>query len=247
MGTSILFVFISPALFFGVAFSDISGAIFGYPTEEIVLPYDEEKGLVWEYDCVNDPDIELVETKVENGEQIFSFVSKGSLDWNTLFMVKDENDPEGDAMDLIFTDKNGNEKVYYGFGGNRTSAPVFYLAEECQTLDITLTAENPKENASWEAVDSTGYVLMKKSEKQATETFTVVITPGNKKGEYATFGTFDVVFAYTDSSGSYYEKATAKFVFSDGTHTLEKVTYEEMTGIRLLDFVDIFSILSVMG
>lgn len=247
MGSSVLLVFIIPAIFFGVAFSDISGAIFGYPTEEIALPYDEEKGLVWEYDCVNDPDIELVETKIENGEQIFSFVSKGSLDWNTLFMVKDENDPEGDAMDLVFTDKNGNKKVYYGFGGNKINAPYFYSAEECQTIDVTLTAKNPKENASWEAVDSTGYVLMKKPAKQATETFTVVITPDNKKGEYATFGIFDVVFAYTDSSGSYYEKATASFAFGDGTHTLEEVTYEKTTGIRILDFVDIFSILSVMG
>ena len=71
MGTSIWLVVIIPMIFLGTIFSDISGAIFGYPTEEIALPYDEEKGLVWEYDCVNDPDIELVKTEIRDGEQVF--------------------------------------------------------------------------------------------------------------------------------------------------------------------------------
>ena len=48
MGASILLVFIIPMAFLEVFFSGISGALFGYPTAEIALPYDEEKGIVWE-------------------------------------------------------------------------------------------------------------------------------------------------------------------------------------------------------
>lgn len=226
MGTSILLVFIIPALFFGVAFSDISGAIFGYPTEEITLPYDEEKGLVWEYDCVNDPNIELVKTEIRDGEQVFVFVGKGKIDIAEI-LTKVEDEQEGDMMDLVFTDKNGNEKVYYGYNGNRTNAPVFYTAEECQTIEVTLTAENPRSNASWEVVDS-NYVVMKKPEKQATETFTVIITPNTKKGEYSTpYGKFDIEFAYSNSRGNYLEEATVVFELQDGKHTVTSITYED--------------------
>lgn len=227
MGTSVLLVFIIPLIFFEVGFSYITGALFGYPTTEIALPYDEEKGLVWEYDCVNDLNIELVKTKVENGEQIFVFEGRGKIDIADIF-TKGEDEQEGDMMDLVFTDKNGSEKVYYGYNGNRIYKPQFYSAEECQTIEVTLTAENPKKNASWEVIDDSVYVIMKKPAKEATETFTVIITPDNKKGEYASpYGKFDVKFAYTNSSGNYLEEAKVVFELQDGKHTVTNITYED--------------------
>ncbi len=225
MGTSILLVFIIPAIFFGVAFSDISGAIFGYPTSEIVLPYDEEKGLVWEYDCVNDPNIELVETKFENGKQVFVFRGTGKINIAEIF-TKSEDEQQGDIMDLVFTDKNGNQKIYYGYNGNRIYEPQFYSAEDCQTIDITLTAENARKNASWEVVVNTGYVIMKKTTGGETENFTIIVTPDTKDGTYATYGMFDVEFAYTNSRGKYLEEAKAVFELQDGKHILKSITYE---------------------
>ncbi len=226
MGTSVLLVFIIPFVFLEVLFADITGALFGYPTEEIALPYDEEKGIVWEYDNVNDPNIELVKTEIRNGEQVFVFVGKGKLDFKDIF-IKGEDEHEGDVMDLIFTDKNGNEKVYYGYNGNRIHEPTFYPAEECQTIDVTLTAKNPRENASWEVADGTGYILMKKPSGGATETFTTVITPDNRDGNYATLGMFDVEFAYTNSLGNYLEEAKVLYELQDGKHTVTSITYED--------------------
>lgn len=246
MGASILLVFIIPIAFLEVFFSGISGTLFGYPTAEIALPYDEEKGIVWEYDNVDDPNIELVKTEIRDGEQVFVFESRGTIDLKNAFFVKDKDELQGDLMDLVFTDKNGNQKVYYGYNGYKIYEPVFYSAEECQTIDVTLTAKSPKENASWQVIDSTQYVLMKKSSGEETETFTVIITPTNRKGEYATVGTFDVEFAYTDSDGRYIEKATALFTLHDGTHSLDDITCKSMTGIKLLDFLDTYSVFSGM-
>ena len=69
MGTSILLIFIIPAAIFQVIFSYISGAFMGYPTAKVELPYDEATGLVWEYDNVDDPYINLVETETKDGNQ----------------------------------------------------------------------------------------------------------------------------------------------------------------------------------
>lgn len=226
MGTSIWLVIIIPMIFFGTIFSDISGAIFGYPTEEIALPYDEEKGLVWEYDCVNDPDIELVKTEIRDGEQVFVFVGKGKMSIAEIF-TKSENEQQGDIMDLVFTDKNGNQKIYYGYNGNRINEPQFYSAEDCQTIDITLTAEKARKNASWEAVANTGYVIMKKTTGGETEHFTIIVTPDTKDGTYATYGMFNVEFAYTNSRGKYLEEAKAVFELQDGKHVLKSITYED--------------------
>ena len=87
---------------------------------------------------------------------------------------------------------------------------------------------------------------MKKSSGEETETFTVIITPTNRKGEYATVGTFDVEFVYTDSDGRYIEKATALFTLHDGTHSLDDITCKSMAGIKLLDFLDTYSVFSGM-
>lgn len=224
MGSSVLLVFIIPAIFFEVIFADISGAIFGYPTSEIALPYNEEEGLVWEYDNFNDRDLELVETRVEDGEQVFVFRGTGKLDIADIF-IKNKDEVEGDVMELVFTDKNGNKKIYYGFNGNSIYEPLFYPAEDCQTIDVTLTAQNPMENASWEVVDSTVYILMKKPTGEATETFTTIITPNNKDGEYATYGKFDIKFAYTNSWGYYLEEATVSYEMQNGKHIITNIEY----------------------
>ncbi len=226
MGTSIWLVVIIPMIFFGTIFSDISGAIFGYPTEEIALPYDEEKGLVWEYDCVNDPNIELVKTEIRDGEQVFVFVGKGKMSIAEFF-TKSENEQQGDIMDLVFTDKNGKQKIYYGYNGNRINEPQFYSAEDCQTIDITLTAQKARKNASWEVVANGGYVIMKKTTGGETENFTIIVTPDTKDGTYATYGMFNVEFAYTNSRGKYLEEAKAVFELQDGKHILKSITYED--------------------
>ena len=128
MGTSILLIFIIPAMIFEVIFSFVSGAFVGYPTAKVELPYNEATGLVWEYDNVDDPYINLADTEIEDGKQIFYFECSGM-----------NFEPNGEMMELVFTDQNGNEEVFYCVTSAKINAPSIYSEEECTLTEITLS------------------------------------------------------------------------------------------------------------
>ncbi len=90
-----------------MAISSILGLAAGDNTAKVSLPYNPQSGLVWEYDNVEDPYISLTKTEIKNGEQIFYFTG------NTRHAYKEFSD--GDYLDLIFTDENGNSVKYYAF------------------------------------------------------------------------------------------------------------------------------------
>lgn len=215
MGTSILLVFIIPAMIFEVLFSFITGAMFGYPTAKVELPYDEATGLVWEYDNVDDPYVKLSETEIKDGKQIFYFESAGI-----------EISTDGEMMDLVFTDKNGNEEVYYCVTSAKINEPGIYSADECRLMEITLTATNPEEGGKWIVTENGNYILNQESTVSETQTYTVVVTPGNKRGNYAEYGMFDVKFAYTNSLGVPEELVTAVYKYENGEHYLHITKYE---------------------
>ena len=73
MGASVVLVFAFPLIFVELFLRMIMGAAIGYPTAQVELPYDEATGLVWEYDNVDDPYVNLVKTEIEDGKQIFYF------------------------------------------------------------------------------------------------------------------------------------------------------------------------------
>lgn len=215
MGSSVLLIFAFPLMIIGTLFNLITGAIFGYPTVQVELPYDDAKGIVWEYDNVDDPYIMLVDTKIENDKQIFVFEGTN----------KSDNDYCGRIMELVFTDKNGNEKVYYGYHASKLYAPEIYPAEECQLTEITLTAHEPVSGGIWKVTDNDYYILCEKASVSETQIFTTVITPFNKKGEYNVYGKFDVKFAYTNSFGLPLENATVVYEFKDGKHFISEIKH----------------------
>ena len=182
MGSSIWLVVIVPFVIVYTIVGGIKGAIFGYPTAELSLPYDEASGAVWEYDCVDDPYIELVETKVEGDEQIFVFVGCD---------CEDEEKYQGLTMYLVFTDKNGNEKAFYGQHSGKLNAPTFYPEEECSTVDFTLTAKKPKKNGTWEIGGNSHFILINEPINGESTTFTAVITPDSNRPS------FTVDYVYT--------------------------------------------------
>ena len=73
MGSSVLLVLLAPFFAVYLFFVGIVTEIKGPPQAEIVLPYDESQGLVWEYVDQEDYYINLVEVKVEDDKQIFVF------------------------------------------------------------------------------------------------------------------------------------------------------------------------------
>lgn len=104
---SFIITVLAPLYALFVAISSIFGLAAGDNTAKVALPYAPESGLVWEYDNVEDPYISLTKTEIKNGEQIFYFTG------NTRHANKEFSD--GDYLDLIFTDKNGNSVKYYAF------------------------------------------------------------------------------------------------------------------------------------
>ncbi|MBQ8026652.1 MAG: hypothetical protein IJ261_00890 [Clostridia bacterium] len=208
MGSSIWLIVLVPLLFIYSIFANIHSALFGDPTARISLPYDEENGQVWSYDGENDPYLTLIETKFENGEQIFVF--EGSEG-------EDENKSSGSIMKLIFTDVNGNEKIYYGYHSGKFNPPHFYSEDECQTLDITLSAKKPKANAHWKITDGSRYILIQETDSKGTGTFTAVFTPFNEAG-YP-----NIDFTYVGFFGNELELATALCARNDGIYTVENI------------------------
>lgn len=180
MGTSILLVFLAPVMAAYFLLGGAFEAIFGSPTEEIILPYDEAKGIVWEYDDIDDPYINLKQVKIKGDEQIFVFEnSEDSITELLNIFVNSilRTDYEGNVMDLVFTNENGNTKTFYAIDGGMMSAPDIFSAEECLVTQYTVTAENPTESGSWGTISGNEYVLIKKADVSPIANFTVVKTP----------------------------------------------------------------------
>ncbi len=213
MGSSIWLVVLVPVMAVYAIFGGIKGAIFGYPPGEVVLPYDEASGTVWEYDSVDDPYIGLDEVKIDGDKQIF------------IFSARENNDKEkyqGRMMYIVFTDRNGNEKAYYCQQNGKLNTPDFYPAEECETLDITLTAKKPKKNAKWETGADDWDILVCETEKGEACTFTAVITPGD--GERVSF---NADFEYINARGNRAESAIVWYgINADGEYAVTNVHQE---------------------
>lgn len=198
MGSSVTLIFLIPALIMYFFSGGTLGGLLNPPKEytELALPYDSQKAIVWEYDNVNDDFIELVETKTENGQQIFVFdQSENSSASNRfsnsvsdlfkiIFTGKATAKPVGEVMDLVFTDGNGNQKVYYAYCVG-TQPPIIYPAEDCLTTDYTITASELKDGAVWDVLENTDNILYVKNRTETnSNAFTVVAFPDDVRAGY---------------------------------------------------------------
>lgn len=173
MGASIWMVFIIPVMVISMLIDTLFGAPLALNKAEIVLPYDPQKGIVWEYDNNDDPYIELVSTDIEDGEQIFTFGITGE-NW----------DSDGSVMELVFTDKSGNQEVFYGCRGvlfdygNLFRKPYFYDPDDCITFEYTVTAEEPVRLGKWEVNNGIDYIIRDSETNGDSKTYTIVYIPG---------------------------------------------------------------------
>lgn len=159
---SVTIIFIIPLFLIYFAFSSVIGAVTGIDKTEVVLPYEPEKGIVWECDIQDDTPVELVETKIDGEKQIFIFKSDGIKDMIDYFadLAKDVITREpldsweytyGHYFRITFTDKNGNEKIYYAESELDDNSKliytkvVIYPPEEYFAFDHTVTAKQPLE------------------------------------------------------------------------------------------------------
>lgn len=166
MGTAIWLVVLIPAMFFVAIFNNVYTAIFGEAKSELVLPYNESEGIVWEYDNVNDYYMELVETRIEGDRQIFVFENEEC-----------KEDVNGYLMDAVFTDKNGNQVKYYALHGDTYNGPSYYKADECYTAQYTVTAEKERRKHHWDVYSESDNILCQPEKEEGTDTFTIIMTP----------------------------------------------------------------------
>lgn len=201
MGASFTVLLFLPILLVGAFFMNLSGFVTGADQTRIALPYDPENGLVWEYDNKNDPYIKLHDTVIEDDEQIFCFRDKRGT----------TNSENGEWMDLIFTDKNGNQRKYYVSFDHEdvledkhqdflVLAPGEYLE-----YDYTVKADKTVAGGDWYITYLDNYrtnldiAYMPRQEISSEETFKLVFAKPGEGGSYKSKLLFSYGFLHSVS------------------------------------------------
>lgn len=187
---SVAIIIIIPLFLIFFAVSSVIGAVTGGDRTQVVMPYEPEKGIVWECDIQEGTPIELVETEIDGEKQIFYFKSTAIKDMVSVFadlakdlITKEYSDPEysyGEYYRVTFTDKNGNEQKYYAESQTEPESiyfdkAVFYAPDEYFAFDYTVTAKQPLEGEyGWYNQDSEYCTEFYKAEYSPTRTVTIV-------------------------------------------------------------------------
>lgn len=194
-------------------FENLTGA----GQEKLVLPYDPENGIVWEYKEDDYAIINCIKSEAKDGEQIFTFRGKAA---------SDEGRPSGYDNsevidDIYFEDENGNIKKYYAFvnfsaydeGGSLMYGDLdIYEETECLTFEYTVKAKTEAENGYWHIDDRSAkmhqnrFIGEEKLENVYERTYRFVFAPEDIKDH-----TFKMVFYYKLSVNNTFEKIEVTF------------------------------------
>lgn len=226
---SVTIIVIIPLFLIFFAGSSLIGAVTGGDRTQVVLPYEPEKGIVWECDVPDSP-IKLVETEVNGNTQTFWFKSTKTMDLVKGFgeaakgLITDVY-PEheytyGDLYKIIFTDANGNEQIYYAESNLNLESiyfetPKIYSPEEYFAFDYTVTAQQPIEGEyGWYNQDYSFRTEHYKAEYSPTRTVTIVHTADDiaEGEEYY----YEVEYGLIDNYKAENETVSIKYVITDG-------------------------------
>lgn len=211
MGT--ITIFLAPLYALFVWISSLFGVATGNNLSKVELPYNPEQGLVWEYDNIDDIYLRLQKTEIKDGKQIFYFKHKNVL----------ENTCYGQAMDLIFTDKNGNALKYYAYPyqeGYTTYKTIKILAPgEYLEFSYTPTPQTQAPKYRWSIdLDDEIYVLHYKDGIASEKTFTFVYEIGSND-----YNMISVGFSISPTGPhNYYESGFVHVDFSSGEGVITK-------------------------
>ncbi len=173
MGASFFAFLILPFLLVTTLLGNIFFSTTGLNVSEISLPYNPEKGLVWEYDNRDDIYINLVETIIKDDKQVFRFKR------NKQDFISDT----GCMMDLVFAAENGSTKTYYAYTKAVGFGRVKILSEdEVAVYKFTVTATETYEDSVWIVDSSYSYddhVLYSPDTRENPKTVTVVYELGS--------------------------------------------------------------------
>ena len=206
-----------PLAIFWMIVSPIIGFFTSADKVEIILPYDDASGMVWEYDNFQDVYIKLTDTRVEDGKQIFTFQ-------RNYFVIDDGNG--GMATDLVFTDKNGNSQTYYiacenGGFGMKVLAPGEYTV-----YTHIAKAETPVKGAYWTRAYNDSIIadsLLYQPIEKGEETEFTLVCPLNDEYIGLQRG-MSFIYISREYSGEEHEKEQLLYkVTEDGTFSVVKI------------------------
>ncbi len=212
-------IFLVPLLLPFMLFMGVFETAFGIGTEKVVLPYDEESGVVWEYREGDVAFVDCIRTEIKNGQQIFTFRGKWMLDDGNPESYQNEEFVD----DLYFVDADGNVKTYYAMLDFSKDGPndgslfygdmEIYEESECAIFEYTVKAITEVEDCYWHEYDysaqnddSNRYVGLPDLKNVPERTYKFVLPPEDIKD-----GTFNMSFYYRTESGRQYEKIAVTF------------------------------------
>lgn len=137
-------VAITVATTLATPFLAVLGLASGANYKEVILPYSESEGLVWEYDGKDDPYIKLEKMTVNGNEQVFRFVSAGIDEDDDIYYYN------GRCMELDFTAQNGQSETYYAVVSPWIFYDEVFIANEDETITYTVTAERSPADSEFE-------------------------------------------------------------------------------------------------
>lgn len=215
---SVTAIFLLPFLSIFAIFVGFFETLLGIGTEKVVLPYDPQNGIVWEYKEGDEAFVDCIDTEIKNGQQVFTFRGKSMLDENR----PSYNEHKQVVDDLYFEDQNGNINKYYAFiafsnepgmGASLIYGKMnIYEESECAVFQYTVKAETPTEDFYWHIYDYNVYMQGNrfigeyKLENVPERTYQFAFSPNDIKDH-----TFDMSFHYRNSSGKPLEKIEVTF------------------------------------
>lgn len=215
MGASFTFFLLLP-LFFVIA---IPSMIFEFATgrdkTEFILPYEPEKGIVWECDF-DDQQFKLVETEIDGNNQLFYIRPK----------ILSYTDPQqGQFSYIIFTDENGNEEKYYICKNNDTAAYFdlyVYAPGEYVDFDYTVKSKNPIRSYSWHVQTSQADFILYNPDVDSEETTFTVVHPLDKPLR----DSYTIGFYYGPHSGDSKEGYSVTYTVTENNAEIIKESHE---------------------
>lgn len=214
MGAAFTIFLLFPLFFIIVIPGMILDFATGNAETEIVLPYEPEKGTVWECD-LDDQYFKLAETETDGNNQIFYIRPK-------IFSIP--NSEQGRFSKIVFTDENENEKTYYV--RNNSDTPEYfdlyvYAPGEYVDFDYTVKPEKPVSSYSWHVlVADADYVLYNPDVDSEETTFTVV-HPFDKYER----DSYTISFRYGPHSGDSKEGYTVTYTVTENGAEITKESH----------------------
>ncbi len=230
---SVTVIFIIPIMFVVMLFGTVTGAVKGDNVTKVQLPYNPDEGLVWEYDGVDDPLFDLVETEVKGNEQVFTFKGKSFVD-----VMKNELDTEL-VMDVVFSNVKGDELLYYACVNHGYISLYekieFYSPDEYILFSYSPEEETTVEGAEWIVWGNSTNIYAEK-EVDGEKTFTFLFLPDKEIGTVFHEEFYYMIKATETEKATYYEKMIIEIKATVGEYEIKDEDRKYYDGSRWLSY-----------